>query len=232
MRPLLILACLVQVACGLVGYDQIGTDANPSAVDADPNAPDAPPAVCGDDTCSLGETCTLCAECATVSPVCGNGICDGNEGSLSCFDDCGPEPWTNSWVTVEDEMIVLLNQHRANGTDCPGMTNAPAPALTRNAALQAISRNHAWDSSHHDYGPENGVRCNGQSEFDIMDAQGFTGFRGVAWSVQRTTATSIIDFFMAAETVCPFLMDPAITRIGAGYVDDVGGPFADILVSE
>ena len=50
----------------------------------------APGPVCGDGTCSAGETATNCpADCGTTTPTCGNGKCDTGETATSCPADCG-----------------------------------------------------------------------------------------------------------------------------------------------
>lgn len=47
--------------------------------------------VCGDGSCTLGESCASCAaDCGVCPPSCGDGACDGDEDCVSCGADCGP----------------------------------------------------------------------------------------------------------------------------------------------
>ncbi|MFH1257176.1 MAG: fibronectin type III domain-containing protein [Candidatus Diapherotrites archaeon] len=51
-----------------------------------------PPPVCGDGTCSGGETCSSCSnDCGgcPATQVCGDGSCSGTEDCSSCSSDCG-----------------------------------------------------------------------------------------------------------------------------------------------
>jgi len=48
--------------------------------------------VCGDGTCSGGETCGTCAEDCGACPFCGDSVCNGTETCGTCETDCGVCP--------------------------------------------------------------------------------------------------------------------------------------------
>lgn len=62
-----------------------------------------PDPYCGDGICDewVGESAYNCVDCGfdplTGCPIngghCGDGLCCGHEGMLSCWVDCGPEPY-------------------------------------------------------------------------------------------------------------------------------------------
>jgi len=177
--------------------------------------------ICGDAVCdnAIGENCQSCAaDCATASPVCGNGVCDGSETTASCIDDCGPTPWPSAWAVVEAQMLDAINSHRATGATCPGdvMSRPPVGALARDPGLDALARNETWDFSHHGY---RDPRCSGVDIFELMVAAGHGGFRGVARAT-IATVTAAVDFWMADVDVCPALMNPVYTITGCGHAAD------------
>jgi hypothetical protein len=186
---------------------------------------DAMVALCGDGTCSgnSGESCQGCAtDCMTGSPVCGNGVCDAGEDGGSCYDDCGPITWPAPWITIEDGLLALVNAERASGTDCPTSMQNPVSALVRDAGMDVISRNHAWDLSHRNYSATNGTRCNGVSIFMLLQNAGYSLPRASATSIGGGTAAGVVAGWMSSNTLCPIVMDGAFTRLGAGHAQDSG----------
>ncbi|EFJ42131.1 hypothetical protein VOLCADRAFT_107389 [Volvox carteri f. nagariensis] len=69
------------------GDNIIGLRWAPSSVPPPPPPP--APVVCGDGTCSTGETCSSCAADCGACVVCGDGFCSGGETCLTCQADCG-----------------------------------------------------------------------------------------------------------------------------------------------
>ncbi|EFJ42133.1 hypothetical protein VOLCADRAFT_107390 [Volvox carteri f. nagariensis] len=69
------------------GDNIIGLRWAPSSVP--PSPPPPAPVVCGDGTCSTGETCSSCAADCGACVVCGDGFCSGGETCLTCQADCG-----------------------------------------------------------------------------------------------------------------------------------------------
>jgi len=240
VRGLWSVVLLAMLGCGLVGYGSSSSgdggltssgaaDADPNAPDADPSAPDAAPAVCPDGICSLGETCTTCADCATTVHVCGNGVCDGGETSTTCYDDCGPTPWPEAWGTIEGQLVSSVNAYRTAGFTCPTGAMPAVAELTVNTDLRVLIRNQAWDGTHHDYDPTS-ARCSGDSFLDIMVNSGFGGQRGFADSIGNGSADAAVAFWMSQSATCAMLMSAAYTEVGAGFADDVGLAFYAIAV--
>ena len=53
--------------------------------------------VCGNSSCTGGETCTTCPEdCGACAPVCGDSTCNGTESCNNCPSDCGACPSTGT----------------------------------------------------------------------------------------------------------------------------------------
>jgi uncharacterized protein YkwD len=199
----------------LVGC-RFGFDLVQRSDDAAVDALDVPAAVCGDNVCSgnAGENCTTCADCVTLTPVCGNSVCDPGEAT-TCYTDCGPLPW--AWPGDADEMLIAVNQARTSGTTCPGGGGQQtAPALTADTTLEVTAREWAWETAH--LGWTMSASCNGRSGNDrVTDAGAST-----AWKVfNATSPTTAITYLLGSKDSCNAIMSASNTRLGAAGAHDL-----------
>ncbi len=105
---------------------QPGTEPGTSLDTIDGGNPDGSPDTmatpsCGDGLC-LGEESTLTcpADCGAGQPICGNGVCDGNETAQNCATDCTstpPSPNCGDGLCLGDE----------NNANCPQDCGEPPP---------------------------------------------------------------------------------------------------------
>jgi uncharacterized protein YkwD len=180
-----------------------------------PVAPGAP--VCGDAICAGldGELCTNCADCATTANVCGNGACQAGETSSSCRPDCGGDPWPSQAASDEAEVLRLINQHRAAGTDCPTTLQAVVPPLTGEALLQQAARLHSWDQSFSGYVSH--TSCNGRTPWTRAADVGTTATgETIAWGYD--TPAQAVDGWMRSQGHCAILMSArSVVGIGRSF---------------
>ena len=223
---------VVTGACGRIDFDALqARDARAGSADAtsDTNTDGtaltcaAMPPVCGDGCCdgNNGELCSTCTtDCMTTNPVCGNGACDPGEDSTTCYADCGPSPWP--WTADEMSVVTLLNQARTGGTACPGSGTSTAPALTANASLTAGARINTWEIAHESFFSSNGAVCNGRSFAQLQTEFGFVAQAAV---IDATSSSAAVNTWMANSTLCPILMDPSFTLVGAAVAHDAHSAF-------
>jgi hypothetical protein len=187
-------------------------------------------AACGDAICDgpAGETCTGCADdCNTVDAVCGNGACDGGEVSTTCYADCGPAEWPLAWADWEEQARVLVNEHRAAGTDCPGgVEKDPAGPVAMSPQLQTATRLHSWDMSYSGY--FNHTSCNGRSPWQRAAAAGASA-TGETIGGGYPSPAAMVDGWMSSSGHCNILMSPGNTLIGVGYADEAGGKWTALF---
>ncbi len=180
-------------------------------------------AVCGDGTCDGlgGETCPSCGQdCDTRDPVCGNGACDSGEDSESCYPDCGPAVWPNDWAAWEQEVLVLINEHRVAGTDCPnGDVKDPMGELTMGPLVQQAARLHSFDMSYSGYFDH--TSCNGRSPWDRAAAVG-TSASGECIGMGYGSPASMVDGWMSSPGHCAILMNSGMSQVGVGYAAEGG----------
>lgn len=184
------------------------------ACPVEPPSPSGP--VCGDAVCAGldGELCTNCADCVTTSITCGNGACQAGETASSCRPDCGVDPWPSTSASYESEVVRLINQHRAAGTDCPSGAKSPVPPLSSDALLQKASRLHSWDQSFAGYFSH--TSCNGRSPWTRAADVG-TSATGetIAWGY-GTPADAVRGWMTSTTGHCDILMSTR-TVVGVGY---------------
>jgi len=207
---------------------------------------DACPPVCGDGTCDVGEDCASCeadcgvcggtcgdnvcdgnggemctscaADCDTSSPVCGNGACEAGEDSDSCYGDCGPTPWPNSWEQWEEEVVALINVERAAGTDCASGPKEPRGPLSMNANLQRAAQLHSWDMSYSSYFSH--TSCNGRSPWQRAADQG-SNASGECIGGGYSSPASMVNGWMNSSGHCNILMG-GYSQVGIGFAQAGG----------
>lgn len=185
---------------------------------------------CGDGTCNGlgGESCTACAaDCNTTEVVCGNGECQDGETAQSCRPDCGPGEWPLTWAQWEDEVVVLINQHRAAGTDCPnGQLKDPVGPLAMNGQLQTAARLHSWDMSVSGYFDHDS--CNGRTPWQRAAAQGYAA-TGETIGGAYPSPAAMVDGWMNSSGHCNILMSGSRTEVGVGYANEGGGKWTGLF---
>ncbi|HEY5925553.1 MAG TPA: hypothetical protein VIV11_27900 [Kofleriaceae bacterium] len=212
MRALLVIAL---AGCGRVGFD-VGGDAGADAFTGG--------VFCGDLACAVnaGESCTTCADCATLADICGNGACSSPEVG-SCYADCGPIPWP--WQSEATTLVSAVNIARVNGATCPGGGGVQmAPALTYDAALEPTAREWAWETAHLGWVISDG--CNGRTATDrVTDAGASSG-----WKVYGATSPMMaLSFLLADMASCNAIMNATNTMAGAAGAHDVMDAYAIFL---
>ncbi|HUS30401.1 MAG TPA: hypothetical protein VMZ53_17955 [Kofleriaceae bacterium] len=219
---------LALVGCGRIGFDGASSDAASrdvivSDTPLDVSEPDAVPAVCGNAVCegTLGETCGACmSDCAVQTVVCGNGACETSEDGTTCYADCGPTPWP--WAQEESDLFSAINSARVAGVQCPG-DSAPrfGGTLLLSSAMQAGTREHAWEIAHHEYSQFSGMTCNGRTY--AQRQQPYAGNGGLS-STSTTTAfasaTLVVDGWKTDATLCPILMTAGYTQASVAAAHD------------
>jgi uncharacterized protein YkwD len=185
---------------------------------------------CGDGICNGlgGETCTACAEdCNNRDPVCGNGECQMGETPQSCRPDCGPAEWSLSWAQWEEEVVALINQERAAGTDCPNdQAKDPVGPLIMNEQLRTAARLHSWDMSVSSY--FNHTSCNGRSPWVRAAAQGHSA-TGETIGGSYPSPAAMVNGWMNSSGHCNILMSGSHSLVGLGYANEGGGNWTGLF---
>jgi hypothetical protein len=248
-----VLFLLLVAACGRWDFAPIAGDAVPGGRGGDGSARDGllPPAeagecvadgtcpaacfgmgdpdcvkVCGDGVCAgnAGESCVECAsDCKTTADVCGNGQCDPDEDSATCYVDCGPSPWT--WSADEASTLMAINAARTGGTTCPGMAMMTAPPLALDLSFEPIAHEWVWEISHEGYESPT-KRCNGRT---LISTEQPTGISSTYTSEGPADGATLVAQWQADMNACPQLMAASLTEIFVAEAHDTNNAYVIVM---
>ncbi len=130
-------------------------------------------------------------------------------------------PWLESWGAREQELLDLVNQLRAAGTTCGGMSMPPVGPLTMNPSLQCAARVHSLDMSVRDFFSHDNP--DGESPFDRMERAGYNFMTaGENIAAGLTTAADAMATWEQSPGHCQNMMNSNYTEFGAGFAEGSG----------
>lgn len=184
-------------------------------------------------SCDDGEACTvdtMMGSAATCDLVCMHdssasscGIDDGCCPMGCTLDqdvDCAPDaskPWTwpSMWAQLEDQMIVEVNNRRAQGGTCGQMSFASSSPIQVVPSLREAARVHSLDMATRDYfgsaSPE------GDRIGDRASAVGYAYLTISQLIGVKEAAAAQVNQWMGDEGNCARILDPKYTEGAAGY---------------
>ena len=169
------------------------------------------------------------AHLATVSIVLAASSCggEGGEGDGPDIPDTAycteVADWDEGSVTLEEQVLEIANQHRAQGADCGSAgTFASAPPLTMNDRLRCAARKHSADMVEGGYFAHDAPDGTGpQERIEAAEYEWSTWGENIAGGSPDAAGT--MDQWMNSDGHCANIMNPAFTELGVGYV--AGGEF-------
>ncbi len=163
--------------------------------------------------------------------VCDDGADDDADGLVDCADpDCAgprcdidPGDWPTDWAALEESVLSLTNQRRAEGATCDGEAFPPAPPLERDVLLEEAARGHSLDMAEQRYFSHDSL--DGRTFSDRIDATGFTGAPPIGENIASgyTSAEEVVAGWMASPGHCKNIMDASYHVLGVGYAEVPGG---------
>jgi uncharacterized protein YkwD len=122
-----------------------------------------------------------------------------------------------AWSTMEEEILVIVNQRRAEGANCGSEGNfGPAGPLTMNPALRCAARVHSKQMVTEDFFDH--TTPWGESPWDRMMAAGYSySTAGENIAAGNSTAASTMQQWMDSDGHCSNIMNADFTEIGVGY---------------
>jgi uncharacterized protein YkwD len=134
---------------------------------------------------------------------------------------CAPVAgWSAQAVSFEEEVLALVNEHRAAGADCgSGGVFAPAEPLTMNAALRCAARLHSLDMATRGFFDHTNPDGDGPGERIAP-----TGYEPRTWgeniALGYATPEDVVSGWMGSDGHCANIMRAAFTEIGVGYQEN------------
>jgi uncharacterized protein YkwD len=125
--------------------------------------------------------------------------------------------WNASWSALEEDVLDLVNQYRAQGANCGAYGSfGPTHALTMEPHLRCAARKHSKDMNDRNFFDH--TNPDGESPFDRMQKAGYnmmTGGENIAGGSPDAQGT--MQQWMGSDGHCANIMSPDYTEIGVGY---------------
>lgn len=124
--------------------------------------------------------------------------------------------WNASWVSFEDQVIALINQKRAAGAVCGGVSKPKVPALTKNTKLRCAARKHSRDMGINNFFSHTG--SNGSTFSQRITSAGYAWTAaGENIAAGQATPAAVVDAWMKSTGHCNNIMSAKYIHVGVGY---------------
>lgn len=129
----------------------------------------------------------------------------------------GVADWPEQSRTFEAEVVVLVNQARAQGGNCGGQPFGATGPLTMEGRLRCAARVHSLDMVERGFFDHQNP--DGESPFDRMEQAGYAfSFAGENIAAGQPTPQEVVDGWLDSPGHCANILSPDFTEIGVGYV--------------
>ena len=120
-------------------------------------------------------------------------------------------------VAWEQQVITLVNQHRASGATCGGTAYPPVSPLSMDTALRSAARDHSEDMGLNNYFSHDSQ--DGTSFAQRIANAGYSGGfpRGENIAAGHSSPSSAVNGWMASTSHCTNIMKAGYGDIGVGY---------------
>jgi uncharacterized protein YkwD len=132
--------------------------------------------------------------------------------------------WNAGWVTFENNVLTLVNQKRAAGAVCGGVSKPAVPALTLDTRLRCAARKHSKDMGVKNFFSH--TSSDGSSFSQRITKAGYTWTAaGENISAGYATADAAVAGWMASTGHCNNIMNATFKHLGVGYYYNVNATY-------
>lgn len=170
--------------------------------------------------CSQGQSCPTDMACNTDFGLCVYEVEETTPpvgGDVPDTPHCAPVAnWPADWAQLEEEVLVLTNQMRAQGASCGGQWYGPTGPVTMHPVLRCSARLHSLDMATNGFFSHDNLQ--GVSAFDRMAGAGYDySTAGENIAAGQTSAADVIQAWLDSPGHCQILMHPNFEHLGVGY---------------
>jgi uncharacterized protein YkwD len=190
------------------------------------------------DRGDVKEISSACAGALTLSACLGGPVLgDGDGGGEGGGDGGIPEvaycddvvDWDDAFASLEEQVLALVNDVRAQGTACGGVSAPPTHPLAMHGALRCAARVHARDMAARGYFDH--VNPEGEDPFVRMERAGYVYVAaGENIAGGQPDAASVMQGWIDSPGHCQNIMSPDFLDLGVGYFAQDGSPFVHYWV--
>lgn len=129
----------------------------------------------------------------------------------------GVSDWPEDARAFESEVVVRVNEARAQGATCGNLPFAATGPLVMEARLRCAARVHSLDMAMRGFFDH--VNPEGEDPFVRMERAGYS-FQAAGENIAagQTTPQEVVDGWLQSPGHCSNIMSPDFTEIGVGYV--------------
>ncbi|WP_224373019.1 CAP domain-containing protein [Hyalangium versicolor] len=132
--------------------------------------------------------------------------------------------WDPAWTDFENQVLTLVNQRRAAGGSCGGVSKPPVAALTLDTRLRCAARKHSKDMGDNNFFSHTG--SNGSAFSQRITSAGYT-WRAAAENIGAGYATpaAAVTGWMNSTGHCNNIMNGTYKHLGVGYYNKAGSTY-------
>ncbi|WP_224243377.1 CAP domain-containing protein [Hyalangium gracile] len=132
--------------------------------------------------------------------------------------------WSTAWTDFENQVLTLVNQKRAAGATCGGVSKPPVPALTLDTKLRCAARKHSKDMGDNNFFSH--VGSDGSTFSQRITSAGYR-WRSAGENIGAGYATpaAVVNGWMASTGHCNNIMNGGFKQLGVGYYSRSGSPY-------
>jgi len=140
----------------------------------------------------------------------------GSVNSASATVTVAAPPLSGS-PSFEDQVIALVNQFRASGATCGGVSRPPVPALAFDLNLRQAARGHSEEMAANSYFSHTSL--DGRTSRQRIEQTGYPGIHALGENIAggQASAQAVVNSWMQSAGHCENIMHPAFHAIGVGY---------------
>ena len=147
-------------------------------------------------------------ELATVAAV------EGEYTAQAYCDDV--TTWDAKWANFESEVIAMVNQRRAAGATCGGVSKPAVPAVVLDTRLRCAARKHSKDMAVNNFFSHTGT--GNTLPWDRMKLAGYTyNAAGENIAANQDSAAAVMASWMNSTGHCNNIMNGSFKKLGVGY---------------
>ncbi|MCR9160562.1 MAG: CAP domain-containing protein [Nannocystaceae bacterium] len=138
----------------------------------------------------------------------------------------GVADWNAAHTQLENEILEIVNQRRAEGANCGSAGSfGPAAPLSMDPALRCAARVHSKDMVDRNFFDH--TNPSGESPFQRMAEAGYSySTAGENIAAGNSTAAATMQQWMDSDGHCGNIMNPDFTELGVGYYP--GGQYGHV----
>jgi uncharacterized protein YkwD len=142
-----------------------------------------------------------------------------DDGGAGFNDFCEAQAdWPSEWIAAENQVLMIVNQHRSQGAVCGAQTFGPTGPLSADPQLRCAARLHSADMAMRGFFAHDNP--DGESFVDRVGKTEYAGSpAGENIALGYSSPEAVMDGWMDSPGHCANIMNPNYDHLGVGYYE-------------